>query len=151
VGQAGPGDVPSVWLVVTADEPARGDIDPLVREGAPHLLVACGSTARVGPFVVPGRTACLRCVDAHLAELDPRRPLVVEQVARAAQEAGQTPVDPTLETLALAWAVRDLARYAEGDRPATWSAVVTIDHTGPAVRQEWERHPHCGCAWDELV
>ncbi len=148
LGLAGPGDLPTAWLVVTPDEPLRSDIDPLVREGAPHLLVVCGAAARVGPFVLPGRTACLRCVDAHLAEPDPRRPLVVEQVARATAGGDGVPVDPTLEVLALAWAVRDLARYAEGDRPATWSATVDIDHAAPAVRRVWARHPHCGCAWD---
>lgn len=151
VGLAERDDVPSAWLVVTDDEPLRGDLDPLVREGAPHLLVICGAAARIGPFVVPGQTACLRCVDAHLTEWDPRRPLVVEQTARAARASGGGPVDPTLETLALAWAARDLARHAEGDRPATWSAMVTIDHTGIAVRRAWERHPHCGCAWDEVL
>jgi hypothetical protein len=148
LGLAAPDDLPTAWLVVTAHEPPRGDIDPLVREGAPHLLVNSGTAARIGPFVVPGQTACLRCVDAHLAEPDPRRQLVVEQAARAARATGATPVDPTLEVLALAWAVRDLARYAEGDHPATWSATVAVDHAGPAVRREWERHPHCGCAWD---
>ncbi|HWM36067.1 MAG TPA: hypothetical protein VNS49_02965 [Streptomyces sp.] len=148
---AQPGKLPAIWLVVTADEPVRGEIDPLVSEGAPHLLVTCGAVARVGPLVVPGRTACLRCVDAHLAEPDPRRPLVVEQVARAARDADVPPVDPTLEVLALAWAVRDLARYAEGDQPATWSATVELDHAGPAVRRVWERHPHCGCAWDLVI
>jgi hypothetical protein len=148
LGLAAPDDLPTAWLVVTADEPPRGDIDPLVREGAPHLLVNSGTAARIGPFVVPGQTACLRCVDAHLAEPDPRRQLVVEQAARAARASGATPVDPTLEVLALAWAVRDLARYAEGDHPATWSATVAVDHAGPAVHREWERHPHCGCAWD---
>lgn len=150
LGTAGSGELPSAWLVVTAAEPPRGDLDPLVQEGAPHLLVVCGPAVRVGPFVSPGRTACLRCVDAHLAERDPRRPLVVEQAARAALAADDAPVDPTLEVLALAWAVRDLARYAEGDRPATWSATVDLDHSGPAARREWQRHPHCGCAWDLL-
>jgi hypothetical protein len=148
---AAPGELPTAWLVVTADEPLRGDVDPLVREGAPHLLVICGAAARVGPFVVPGQTACLRCVDAHLAEPDPRRPLVVEQVARSAGRAEVAPVDPTLEVLALAWAVRDLARYVEGDRPATWSATVDLDHSSAGVRREWERHPHCGCAWDLVL
>ena len=148
LGLAEPGDLPTAWLVVTADEPLRGEIDPLVREGAPHLLVTCGPAARIGPLVVPGQTACLRCVDAHLAEPDPRRQLVVEQAARSALSADGAPVDPTLEVLALAWAARDLARYAEGDRPATWSATVDLDHASPALRRKWERHPHCGCAWD---
>ena len=148
LGLAGPNDLPTAWLVVTSAEPVRGEIDPLVREGAPHLLVVCGAAARVGPFVVTGQTACLRCVDAHLAEPDPRRQLVVEQVARTAADTDDAPVDPTLEVLALAHAVRDLARYAEGDRPATWSATIDIDHATPVVRRAWERHPHCGCAWD---
>ncbi len=148
VGLVGDGEAPAVSLLVTAGEPPRAEVDPLVREGAPHLLVRLGAVARVGPFVLPGRTACLRCVDAHLAEPDPRRPLVVEQVAAAARAAGDVPVDPTLATLALAWAVRDLTRYVEGDRPATWSAVVEIDHAARAVHTEWARHPHCGCTWD---
>jgi hypothetical protein len=151
LGLATPSELPTLWLVVTTDEPPRGEIDPLVREGAQHLLVTCGASARVGPLVVPGRTACLRCVDAHLAEPDPRRPLLVEQAARAARSIDVPPVDPTLEVLALAWAVRDLARYAEGDRPATWSATVELDHGGPAVRRTWDRHPHCGCAWDVVL
>jgi hypothetical protein len=148
LGLAGPNDLPTAWLVVTPAEPVRAEIDPLVREAAPHLLVVCGAAARVGPFVVTGQTACLRCVDAHLAEPDPRRPLVVEQAARTAADTDDAPVDPTLEVLALAHAVRDLARYAEGDRPASWSATIDIDHAAPAVRREWKRHPHCGCAWD---
>ena len=146
VGLAGAGEVPTVSLVVTAAEPPRAEIDPLVHEGAPHLLVSVGASARVGPFVLPGQTACLRCVDAHSP--DPRRPIVLEQAAAAARAAGDVPVDPTLAALALAWAVRDLTRYVEGDRPATWSAVVEIDHAMPAVHTAWARHPHCGCAWD---
>jgi len=145
------GAPPDLWLVVTAGEPDRAEVDPLLREGAAHLLVSAGPSARVGPFVVPGRTACLRCVDAHLAETDPRRPLVVEQVVRAARATGGPPVDPTLAVLALAWAVRDLCRYAEEDRPETWSAVVEVGPAGPPVRRDWARHPHCGCAWDVLA
>lgn len=141
---------PGVWLVVSAGEPLREEVDPLVREGAPHLLVRVGPSARIGPFVVPGATACLRCVDAHLAESDPRRPLMVELAARAARAAGDDPIDPTLAVLGLAWAVRDLGRYAEGDRPASWSAVVEIDEQRPAELRAWDRHPHCGCAWDVL-
>jgi hypothetical protein len=151
LGLARGDEPPAVWLLVGPDEPLRAEIDPLVREGAPHLLVTVGATARVGPLVVPGRTACLRCIDARLAEPDPRRPLVVEQAARAARAVDVSPIDPTLEVLALSWAVRDLARYAEGDQPATWSATMHLDHAGPAEHRVWERHPHCGCAWDAVL
>lgn len=140
---------PSVWLVVAPGPIVRETIDPLVRAGAPHLLVSGDAgSRRIGPFVEPGRTACLRCVDAHEAEADPRRPFLVEQAALAS--AGDEPVDPVLDRLALAWAVRDLCRYLEGDEPSTWSATVDLGPTDAPRLVRWLRHPHCGCAWDLL-
>jgi len=143
-------DAPSVWLVVTSGPSTRESIDPLVRAGAPHLLVSGGAgRRRIGPFVEPGRTACLRCVDAHESDLDPRLPFLVEQAARAAYDDPE-PVDPVLDRLALAWAVRDLCRYLEGDEPSTWSTTVDLGPTDPPRVVRWLRHPHCGCAWDLL-
>jgi hypothetical protein len=139
---------PVAWLVLSEGEPARAWLDDLVREGAPHLVVTSrAGCLEVGPFVAPGRTACLRCVDAHRAEPDPRRHLVVEQVARAVAAGGVEPRDELLWTLALAWAVRDLLRFVEGDRPSTWSTSHQIGPLGPPVARTWTRHPHCGCAW----
>lgn len=140
---------PAVWLVVTPGPVARESIDPLVRAGAPHLLVSGRNGGRrIGPFVEPGRTACLRCIDAHEAEADPRRPFLVEQAAVASD--GAEPVDPLLDRLALAWAVRDVCRYLEGDEPSTWSATVDVGPAAAPRRLHRLRHPHCGCAWDVL-
>ncbi|KAA1426927.1 hypothetical protein [Nocardioides antri] len=141
---------PSVWLVVAAGPVARESIDPLLRTGTPHLVVSGDAGGRrVGPFVEPGRTACLRCVDAHEAEADPRRPFLVEQ---AAITGGATPppLDPLLDRLALSWAVRDLCRYLEGDEPSTWSTTVDIGPGDVPRVQRRLRHPHCGCSWDLL-
>lgn len=141
---------PSVWLLVGTGALAREVLDPLVRSGAPHLVVAGDAVARrIGPFVEPGQTACLRCVDAHEAESDPRRPFLVEQAARATDVTA--PVDPVLERLVLAWAVRDLCRYVEGDEPSTWSTTVDLGPSGVPQVMRWLRHPHCGCAWDLLL
>ncbi len=42
---------------------------PTCVTGLPHLMVRLTEgDAVVGPFVVPGRTACLRCLDAHHAD-----------------------------------------------------------------------------------
>ena len=39
-------------------------LDDLVRDGVPHHVVRVVEGAPVvGPFVLPGETACLRCVD----------------------------------------------------------------------------------------
>ncbi|KAA1421010.1 hypothetical protein F0U44_01365 [Nocardioides humilatus] len=140
---------PAVWLVVETGQVSRDTLDPLVRAGVPHLVVSGDAAGRrVGPFVEPGRTACLRCVDAHEAESDPRRPFLLEQAARS---GGVSPVDPVLDQLALAWAVRDLSRYLEGDEPSTWSATVDIGPGSAPRVMQWLRHPHCGCAWDLLL
>lgn len=141
---------PVVRLVVVTGQLSRESLDPLVRAGVPHLLVTGDAAARrIGPFVEPGRTACLRCVDAHEAVADPRRPFLLEQAARAADRT-ESPVDPVLDRMALAWAVRDLCRYLEGDEPSTWSATVDLGPTDPPRLVRWLRHPHCGCAWDLL-
>lgn len=143
---------PTAWLVLSEGEPLRDALDDLVREGAPHLLVVSRAGAlEVGPLVVPGQTACLRCVDAHRAGHDPRRQLVVEQTARLVAAGALEPRDDLLWSFALAWAVRDLLRHLEGDRPSTWSTSHAVGPTDPPRPRTWARHPHCGCGWDELI
>jgi hypothetical protein len=153
IGEAGlrlarsPSEV-AVALVWSEGEPPRARLDDWMRSGTPHLVVREGPDGPLlGPYVVPGATACLRCVDAHLGELDPRRALVVEQVATAPPLRPAEP-DPALRALAVAWAVRDLAGAAEGQVPATWSATVTLGLLPPTVTA-YRRHLHCGCAWAE--
>jgi hypothetical protein len=143
-------DAAVVWLVVAAGPARRGQVDPLAQAGVPHLVVeGVGPRRRVGPFVVPGRTACVRCVDAHESEADPRLPFLVDQAAHP--DTATPPVDPLLSRIALAWAARDLARYVEGDEPSTWSTTVDIDATEAPTITRWLRHPECGCAWDTML
>jgi hypothetical protein len=134
-------------LVVTVGEPRRSVSDSLVRDDLSHLWVAVLPHAvRLGPFVEPGRTACLRCVDAHLGDVDPRRATVLHQL-EALPSAPETDPDPCLVQLAAAWAARDLARVLDGCPPALRSATVTVTEDLEVARRDWLRHPHCGCAW----
>lgn len=134
----------TVALVVAAGELSRPDLDPHVREGRAHLAVAAGPRGwTVGPFVLPGASACLRCVDAHRGEHDPRRALVVDQLAGRST----APDDPVLACLALAWAVRDVQTHLDGGLPSTWSATIDLAADLQPVRRRWGRHPHCGCSW----
>ena len=144
-------ELATVALVWTEGEPARERVDRWMRAGTPHLVVRelTGGPV-VGPYVVPGRTACVRCLDAHLAERDPRRAFVVEQQAVNRPLRPPEP-DPALRALAGAWAVQELRTAAEGGTPATWSAVVELSSLPPRTTA-FRRHPHCGCAWaEELV
>ena len=142
---------PDAVLLVREGEVPRSRLDPLVRYEVPHLLVRDhGHEVVVGPFVVPGLTACLRCLDCHLGELDPRRGLAVEQAATQ-QPLVTPPVDATLRAVALSLAVRDLVTFVEGDQPATWSATITVSRALDLVPTRWLRHAACGCAWGDAL
>ncbi|RNL61031.1 hypothetical protein EFK50_16730 [Nocardioides marmoriginsengisoli] len=141
---------PTAVLVLSHGEPDRSDLDHLVRDGVPHLLLrAVESEIILGPFVSPGSTACLRCLDAHRAQVDEQHPVALAELLRSERRDGvAAPVHSALAVVALGWAVGDLLRYAEGERPSTWSATLTFTpgetptETVPALR-----HPGCGCSW----
>jgi hypothetical protein len=140
---------PDVLLhVTTGAEPRRDVLDQWVRDDRPHLtLTTLAGRTRLGPFVVPGHTACLRCVDEHLTDRDPRHPLVLEQHHEPDPRDTGRPEDLQF---ALAWAVRDLTGWVEERRPTTWSATVELGTGDPTVRS-WRRHPRCGCAWGDAL
>lgn len=143
----GPAAALSVMVTIGA-EPRRETVDALVRADRPHLLVTgVAGQLRIGPFVVPGLTACLRCLDAHLTDRDPRHPLVVEQ--HLVPDLADRPDRAELQ-LALAWAARDVVALIGGERPSTWSTSVDLEPGGP-VSQRWRRHPGCGCAWGDAL
>ena len=146
---APPRAMPTARLLVAAGgEPVRDDVDRHVRADVPHLLVRnVGARVTVGPFVVAGTTACLRCLDAHASDADPGHAVLVEQHA----PVGDEPCDPLLMQLALTWAVRDLVTYVEGWLPSTWSATIECGPGLALVRREWPRHLRCGCSWGDAL
>jgi bacteriocin biosynthesis cyclodehydratase domain-containing protein len=138
---------------VAVGEPAREQLDGWMRTGLPHLVLRLSEGAAVlGPLVLPGETACLRCIDAHHTDIDPAWPLLVTQqaaaVSRGREDTLPEPVDTVLATLACAWAAREVASFAEGRRPATISTTVRLDpHLTALETHCWPRHPACGCTW----
>jgi bacteriocin biosynthesis cyclodehydratase domain-containing protein len=156
-GPAGRGRRPrvgTVGIAVGVGEPDRTLLDRWLQRGLPHLVVRL-TEGRVllGPFVDPGRTACLRCLDAHRTDEDPDWPLLVQQYA-AQLDSGRAdgvpePVDPALAALAVGWAVRDVATFVEGHRPTTWSTTVLLSERLEELgTMPWLRHPECGCSWE---
>lgn len=147
-GATAPGGEPGLVVVLHEGEARRRQHDDLQAAGLAHLPVWWrGGLPHVGPLVVPGTTACLRCLDAHESETDPRRPLLVEQAGREPA----APHDPVLLALAVAWTVREAQRWVEGATPSSWSATVRLGPDGPPQVTPWARHPYCGCAWDDVL
>jgi hypothetical protein len=145
---------PDCGVLIGVGEPDRELVDAWTRAETPYLVVRLTEGRMVlGPFVAPGRTACLRCIDGHCTDADASWPLLVRQYAAATSrdraDGAPEPVDPMLASLAVSWAARDLASYVDGLRPTTWSSTVTVH--GPLDRIEtraWLRHPGCCCSWE---
>lgn len=144
---------PDCAVLLGVGEPDRALTDTWTRAGTPYLVVRLvEGRAVIGPFVKPGTTACLRCLDAHCTDADPSWPLLVRQYstasARTRADGAPEPVDPLVASLALAWAARDLASYVDGGRPSSWSATVTVHpQLSRLETRSWLRHPACGCSW----
>jgi hypothetical protein len=120
----------------------------LVREQIPHLIAA-GSEAIgiVGPLVIPGWSACLRCMDLSRAERDPAWPLI------SAQLAGRQADPPACDAvLAAAVAAQTAAQaLAFVDRPSRSGPVAdgTLELVLPAWqwrRRTWRQHRDCACS-----
>jgi len=141
-----------VVIVLSQGELDRGRLDPLIRRRTSHVVVRLvDGGAVLGPFVVPGTTACLRCIDAHQSVRDPDHIAVTTRYVRATDHArpdGVPDLDPALASVALAWTVRDVIAHLDGREPSTWSRTLCLT-PNPASRDEqaWLRHPQCGCFW----
>jgi hypothetical protein len=114
----------------------------------PHLATAASEAIGVvGPLVLPGSSACLRCLDLARAERDPAWPVILAQLA------GQPDTDPpacdtVLATMVAAQAAGQALAFI--DRGAGAAAVTngTLELVLPGWqwrRRSWQPHPHCGC------
>lgn len=149
VGVRGRSQDPGLEVVLGAGEPARELADSLLAEANPVLYVsALDARVRVGPFVVPGLTACLRCLDAHAYDQDGRHPPALEEAVRRRVEH---PLDlaPLAMTAALTLAARDILAWVEGREPPSWSASTWVSDDLSQETRRWTRHPHCGCSWQD--
>ena len=138
---------PDVVAVVTTEHPPPLPpvLDDLQREGIPHLLVAVREvTAAVGPFVIPGRTACARCVDLRRRDRDPGWPALAAQLATAVGP----PAESVLAVAAAAQAALQVLRWVDTESlpPAADGTIEVHGADGRMRRRTWVPHPACGCA-----
>jgi bacteriocin biosynthesis cyclodehydratase domain-containing protein len=119
----------------------------LMSDRTPHLnAYASEAIGVVGPFVLPGRTACLRCLDHARTDRDPAWPVILAQLA------GRQPVplacDAPLSAAVAAQAAFQALAFIDG--AAVPGAVTngTLELVLPAWqwrRRTWSPHPACGC------
>ncbi|MET1006040.1 MAG: hypothetical protein ABWX96_10850 [Propionibacteriaceae bacterium] len=118
--------------------------EALTRTDQPHLLVrARAGGVLVGPLVVPGSTACLRCTDLTRRDADPGWPVLLPQLQR--MKVG-------ISEAAVRWAggvaATQVLAFLQGGTPESWGATVEISPADYITRRRsWSMHPGCGCGW----
>lgn len=131
-------------VATDAAECDRAISDSLLRDDQSHLFVrTLGEGVVVGPLVVPGQSACMRCLDLTRCEADANWPLLVAQLPRIRT----TPV-PLLTHWAAAVAATQVWAFLGGHRPESFGSTIEITPDSYATRlRRWPMHPACGCGW----
>lgn len=138
-------DAVDVTIVVAdAYESDRAISAELTRADHPHLLVRPRARgAVVGPYVVPGRTSCLRCGDLRRTRTDPAWPRMLAQLCRT-----RTAWDQLAAEWAAALAATQVLAHLAGRTVETEAATLEL---GPVdwswQRRVWPADPACGCCW----
>lgn len=147
-GLATGGTLPSRPDLVVLAGPQHPELPAaLVSAGIPHLAVTAGEAiGTVGPLVVPGRSACLRCLDLARAERDPAWPRILAQVA--GREPDPPACDVTLAAAVAAQAARQVLACVDRAEPPAAVTDGTLELVLPGWqwrRRSWRQHARCGC------
>jgi hypothetical protein len=113
-----------------------------------HLTAAASEAIGVvGPLVIPGRTACLSCVDLARSDRDPAWPLILAQASgRASQPAACAAV---LAAAVAAQATAQALAYLDQSAPGAVVINGTLELVLPDWqwrRRSWAPHPQCRCS-----
>ncbi len=139
-----------------ADRTELAVADNFARRSIPYIVAGVGARSmRVGPFVWPGTSACLRCEDESRTDIDPHWPsvnvsLTLHNVAAADGFGASCAANEVIREL------RAFARACAGDRARTGDGdgLLAVNEVreaeclgGPWRRRTVARHPACGCGW----
>jgi len=135
-------------LVILADSHGRELPGVLLSHGVPHLAASASEAIGVvGPLVLPGRSACLRCLDLARTERDPAWPLILAQLA-SQPAADPLACDTVLATMVAAQAAAQALAFLDQGAGAAAVTNGTLELVLPGWqwrRRTWQPHPQCGC------
>jgi bacteriocin biosynthesis cyclodehydratase domain-containing protein len=120
----------------------------LMRSGTPHLYAGVLETlGSVGPFVLPGISACGHCLSLARTDEDPAWPVLLAQHC-SGRSAAVPPCDTALATTLAGMAALHSLIYLDGGSPPSLGAWAEISMTDGSVRRRrLAPHPDCGCCW----
>lgn len=135
---------PDVVVVVEADVVQPERYARLLGVAVPHLpVVVREADVVLGPFVLPGRSACVGCWARHATDDDARWPVLAQALRERSEDRAQ---ETTLAALAAALAGGQVVALLDGLRPVAVGATieVALPEALPRVRPV-QPHAGCGC------
>ncbi|MDR1833166.1 MAG: hypothetical protein LBQ92_00700 [Propionibacteriaceae bacterium] len=127
-------------LAANTAEPDRTFTDELCAGGHDHLVVRIGpGSAVIGPLVLAGQTACLRCHDLAQARLDRRWPLALAKLCHT-----RVPAESGLRDWAVAVTHSQVHGYLAGRLPDAINRTLQLDIGDYAIfSEDIAVHPAC--------
>ena len=135
-------------LVVLTQPGELATAEDLLRLDVPHLVALVREdVGQVGPLVLPGRSACLRCLDLVRTALDPGWPALAVQLDQGVR--GIAACDSVLAVAVAAQGALQVLELLDRQRtPASVGGTLELELPGWRWRRRaWPQHPECPCAW----
>ncbi len=137
-------------LAVLTGRPDPVVLAELMRDRVPHLVVlADEAIGVVGPLVLPGRSACVRCLDLSKTASDPAWPRILAQAGGAGGPFAMPPAcDTVLAAATAAVAAGQALTFTDRACPLPAAANGTLEVVLPDwqwQRRGWPPHPACTC------
>ncbi|MFG1928289.1 TOMM precursor leader peptide-binding protein [Cryptosporangium sp. NPDC048952] len=141
---------PDFVVLAAGPVPLPADRVRWMAERIPHLPVLLrDGVAIVGPLVLPGRTACLTCVETHRRDRDPAWPVLAAQLAT---DRRPELAEAVVVSTAAALAATEVFGRLEGVATAAIGVSLEVGPPGVPLRHRvWTPHPQCDCLRDGQV
>ena len=140
-------DIPEVFLKIFIGNGHEALIAQSMSEDEIHLIVAApdGPSIDVGPLVIPGKSACSRCVT--LARSDQHSLSREIDIFRSTHTELEIPV--SISHFVAAQIASEILRFIDTKKSALISTRVRTNYLDVCNPQHirFARHPLCGCSW----
>jgi hypothetical protein len=140
-------DIPEVFLKIFIGNGHEALIAQSMSEDEIHLIVAApdGPSIDVGPLVIPGKSACSRCVT--LARSDQHSLSREIDIFRSTHTELEIPA--SISHFVAAQIASEILRFIDTKKSALISTRVRTNYLDVCNPQHirFARHPLCGCSW----
>ena len=140
-------DIPEMFLKIFIGNGHEALIAQSMSEDEIHLIVAApdGPSIEVGPLVIPGKSACSRCVTLARGDQHPRSREI--DIYRSTHTELEIPV--TIAHFVAAQIASEILRFIDTKKSVLISTRVRTNYLDVCNPQHirFARHPLCGCSW----